>query len=115
MGSGAYTRLSDPRTTGVYNCSWGLGVVSGPCDFPSVNAFGDDISLSMRTQLRPPHGAYLDSCFRHCSTNCPNYDVRIGDTDVGHAVALWYRYGSAALPNKGWWEQNRQFPCADCC
>lgn len=97
--------------TDSYNCTPYLGV---PCDASSVEAFGDYVARSMRRLLRPPHGAYLDACFRHCSTNDQSYNIHMAGTDAAHAAADWYAHGSA-LPNGGFWEQEGKFRCDACC
>ena len=51
-----------------YNCSeyYHLFSPAGECDAGSVNAFGDYVTAKMKAALKPPHGAYVDSCYRHC-------------------------------------------------
>jgi hypothetical protein len=31
-----------------------------------MNAFGKYISSTLTALLKPPHGLFLDSCYRHC-------------------------------------------------
>ena len=111
MGPGLYNR-GPGAAPAAYNCT---PYTAASCDPASVRAFGTYVAGSMRALLRPPHGAYLDGCFRHCSTNDRAYDVRMGGTDAAHAAAAWYAVGSAALPNAGFWEQQASFPCKQCC
>ena len=32
----------------------------------TMNAFGKYISSTLTALLKPPHGLFLDSCYRHC-------------------------------------------------
>lgn len=112
MGPGKYERgVGEMGAT--YSCTPYLGV---PCNATSVDEFGAYIASSMRKLLRPPHGAYLDACFRHCSTNDHAYNIHMHGTNASYAAAEWYGHGSAALPNGGWWEQSSGlFRCDTCC
>jgi hypothetical protein len=39
----------------------------------TMNAFGKYISSTLTALLKPPHGLFLDSCYRHCGqVNLPN-------------------------------------------
>ena len=81
------------------------------CDPRTVNQFGEYIASSMRALLRPPHGAYLDACFRHCSNNVQDYNIHLDGTNAAYAAALWYEHGSDGLPSGGWWQDGREFEC----
>jgi hypothetical protein len=111
MGPGAYERAL-AGTPGFYNCTPYTG---DPCDARSVEEFGVYVGASMRELLRPPHGAYLDACYRHCSTNDRAYNIHMQGTNASYAAAAWYRLGSAALPGGGFWEQRGTFRCDKCC
>ena len=86
-----------------------------PCDAPSVNRFGAAMAAWMASSLAPPHGAFVDSAFRHCSINCDGYDIAIDGTRAAVAMAEWYANGSSAMMNRGQFFQGKDFPCADCC
>jgi len=111
MGRGRYNRDGAPPAN--YNCT--PYTAGPPCDPATVDAFGRYVARSMRRLLQPPHGGYLDACYRHCSTNDANYNIHMEGTDAAHAAADWYARGSAALPNRGFWEQQAAFPCESCC
>ena len=55
---------------------------------------------------------FLDSCHHHCG----NWDgSEIDGVLIGAALKEWYEKGSPALANKGFFNQNKPFPCEACC
>jgi hypothetical protein len=106
MASGHY---GDDESGGTnYSCTSYTGE---PCDYRSVNNFGSFVAARMKAALVAPHGAFLDSCYRHCSVNCRDYDITIGGVKAAQAAAAWYKGGGAAAFHDG----NATFPCVDCC
>merc|ERR1712183_632499 len=100
--------------TALYCCT---SYTASPCDAASVNAFGEYIAAGMKRKLVPPHGAFLDSSYRHCSIGCSAYDlsVVIDGVSAGQAVAEWYAQGSGAMGNRGFFDGEASFPCTACC
>lgn len=94
----------------VYNCTEYTRI---SCDTASVNTFGMYITSSMEKLLLPPHGAFLDSCYHHCTAGAPPY--MIGGIHAGQAMASWYNKGSESQPNHGFWDRAAPFPCDSCC
>lgn len=77
-------------------------------------AFGKNLTSLVISQLltQPQHGIFLDSCHHHCG----NWGgSRIDGDVIGTALQKWYTVGSDELPNKGFYNQNKPFPCASCC
>ena len=74
MASGVYDYTVDGKSLhGKYSCT---SYTAMPCDHASVNAFGAVVTTAMRSAMKgnaAGHGGFLDSCFRHCSINCPAY------------------------------------------
>ena len=69
-------------------------------------------ALGARLLTQPQHGIFLDSCHHHCGA----WDGPVIDTmNSGAALNAWYTKGSAALPNKGFFNQDKPFPCNACC
>lgn len=94
--------------------SWQRGNVMGGGDTPTQNEFGANLTALVRSQLlnQPQHGIFLDSCSHHCGAwNGPVIDGK----GSGAALYEWYTKGSAALPNKGFYQQAKAFPCKECC
>ena len=95
--------------------SWQTGNVMGSTSDPAVqNAFGKNLTALVESNLlnQPQHGVFLDSCHHHCG----NWDGSMIDSVLsGAALEAWYTKGSAALPNKGFYNQNKPFPCDACC
>jgi len=95
--------------------AWQTGnVLEKGADAATVNEFGKNVTELVEKLLlgQPQHGIYLDSCHHHCGAwNGPKID------GASSSVALkdWYEKGSQALPNKGFYNQNKAFPCAACC
>jgi len=108
MADGDYGNPSGSQ----YHCASYTGLA---CNASSVNDFGAYVAAQMKAALVPPHGAFLDSCFRHCSVNCPQYDIKIGHVKAAEAVAQWYLQGSAAMPHHGFYDQGAVYPCKGCC
>merc|ERR1712072_911426 len=78
------------------------------------NVFGKNLTALVRSELlsQPQHGVFLDSCHHHCGAwNGPVID----GTKSGVALQEWYNKGSPALPNKGFFNQGKPFPCDACC
>jgi len=94
--------------------SWQTGNVMGNGDAKTQNEFGKNVT-SLVHQLfltQPQHGIFLDSCHHHCGAwNGPVID----GFNSSFALQEWYNKGSAALPNKGLFDQNKVFPCDACC
>ena len=108
MGKGPYG-----TDGGVYDCGWGYSPpphVGLRCNASSVNQFGQYIVAMMKAALVPPHGAWLDSCYRHCSINCVGYDIQIGGVRAAQAVRDWYVGLGGGVST-----QAKRFPCLDCC
>lgn len=94
--------------------SWQTGNVAGGGDNVTENAFGTNLTALVRALLlnQPQHGIFLDSCHHHCGAwNGPI----INSMGSGAALNAWYTKGSAGLANKGFFNQNQQFPCDACC
>ena len=70
----------------------------------------------MKTLIKPPHGAYVDSCYRHCG----QVTDQLGGHGLGRlsstaAFKIWFEGGVEALPDGGFLDQAQAFPCSDCC
>ena len=77
------------------------------CAHPGLNAA---VVFARRSQ--PQHGIFLDSCHHHCG----NWDgSEIDGKLIGSALQEWYNMGSQKLPNKGFFNQDKPFPCDACC
>jgi len=59
------------------------------------------------------HGVFLDSCSHHC-WGWGLYRSTSGVTQP-QAFQEWYDKGSEGLANKGYFRQNRPYPCDSCC
>ena len=54
-------------------------------------------------------------CVVRCS-QCGAWDGPVvGTMNSGTALQAWYEQGSAKLANKGFFNQNKAFPCDACC
>jgi hypothetical protein len=99
--------------------AWQTGNVMGSPDAgvnvtTTQNDFGVNLTALVKTQLlaQPQHGIFLDSCHHHCG----NWDgSRIDGLLSGDALEAWYTKGSSGLDNKGFYNQDKAFPCAACC
>jgi len=95
--------------------AWQTGnVLERSADSPTVNEFGKNVTHLVQKLLlsQPQHGIYLDSCHHHCGAwNGPKID----STNSSFALKEWYDRGSQALANKGFFNQNKAFPCPACC
>jgi len=96
--------------------SWQTANVMGNSDAATQMAFGKNLTGLVQslflTPSHPQHGIFLDSCHHHCGAwNGPI----INDWGSGVALNEWYLKGSPALPNKGFFNQNKPFPCDACC
>eukprot|EP00662_Eupelagonemidae_sp_cell21_P041941 gene41941-45805_t len=79
-----------------------------------LNEFGRNLTALVKSQLlsQPQHGIFLDSCHHHCG----DWDGSEIDGKLsGSALQEWYNLGSPKLPNKGFFNQNKPFPCDACC
>merc|ERR1712125_291967 len=93
---------------------WQTGNVMGGCDSATQNEFGRNLTALVRSQLlsQPQHGIWLDSCHHHCGAwNGPVID----GTNSSFALQDWYAKGSRSLPNKGFFNQAKAYPCDACC
>lgn len=78
------------------------------------NEFGKNVTTLVKSLLltQPQHGVFLDSCHHHCGA----WDGPVIDGEAsGDALNSWYTKGSPALPNKGFFNQDKVFPCYRCC
>lgn len=94
--------------------SWQTPNVMAGGDATTQNDFGKNVTELVKSLLlsQPQHGVFLDSCVHHCGAwNGPVID---GETS-GNALNAWYTKGSPALPNKGFYNQDKTFPCNQCC
>jgi hypothetical protein len=95
--------------------AWQTGnVLEGGADAPTTNEFGKNVTGLVKSLLlsQPQHGIFLDSCHHHCGAwNGPTID------NMKSSVALqeWYTKGAQSLPNKGFFNQNKAYPCDSCC
>lgn len=95
--------------------AWQTGnVLEGNADVTTVNEFGKNLTKLVESLLlsQPQHGIFLDSCHHHCGAwNGPVIDT------MKSSVALqeWYEKGSQAMSNKGFFNQNKPYPCELCC
>ena len=124
MASGSYGGAA-PGTR-QYSCT---SYTARPCDAATVNEFGAFVASAMEQALQPPHGAFLDSCYRHCSINCVDYDIGIGGVRAAQAAASWYHAstgrsasatgatGNSTSPsaNPYFFDGKAAYPCAECC
>jgi len=110
--------------------SWQSTFVAGACNgWPPhncnttiMNKFGKNLTTVMKNLLlsNPKHGAFLDSCQHHCGAGGPPAGGNWGQSKIdgdlqGVALKKWYELGSEALPNKGFYNQDQTYPCANCC
>lgn len=95
--------------------SWQTGnVLEVDAAPPTVNQFGKNVTNLVKKLLlsQPQHGIFLDSCHHHCGAwNGPKID----GTNSSFALKDWYERGSQTLANKGFFNQNKPFPCDACC
>lgn len=95
--------------------AWQTGnVLERGADAQTTNEFGKNVTGLVESLLlkQPQHGIFLDACHHHCGAwNGPVID------NMKSSVALqeWYEKGSKALPNKGFFNQNKAYPCEACC
>jgi len=113
MARGTYDRADGSK--GDYACNeWSTGA---PCDAASVNTFGAYVVSSMKVLLKPPHGAFLVSCFQHCrvATDVIAANATWPLSPLA-AFQVWFERGAAALPGgDGVVADRHTFPCAECC
>lgn len=92
--------------------TWQQGNVAGTGI--DMNQFGRNVTTLVSSLLlsQPQHGIFLDSCSHHCGQwNGPNIDGMTSSV----ALQEWYSKGSAALQNKGFFKQDKAYPCKACC
>merc|ERR1740121_2855490 len=92
--------------------TWQQGNVAG--GGIDMNDFGKNLTALVKSQLlsQPQHGIFLESCSHHCGAwNGPMIDGMTSSV----ALEEWYNKGSAALKNKGFFNQGKAFPCKACC
>jgi len=94
--------------------SWQTAHVQGTGGAAKTQVLGKNITERLLKSLlakNPRSGAFLDSCWHHCgSWN----SIRIDGDLVSVAVEKWY-HGLGRAGNKRLWNQNRTFPCEECC
>lgn len=98
----------------VYDAWQTSNVLGHGADVPTTNVFGKNVTGLVKNLLlsQPQHGIFLDSCHHHCGAwNGPVID----NTKSSFALKEWYEKGSQALSNKGFFNQNKAYPCAACC
>eukprot|EP00928_Gymnodinium_smaydae_P004994 TRINITY_DN11718_c0_g2_i1.p1 TRINITY_DN11718_c0_g2~~TRINITY_DN11718_c0_g2_i1.p1 ORF type:complete len:415 (-),score=66.56 TRINITY_DN11718_c0_g2_i1:105-1349(-) len=95
--------------------AWQTGnVLEGRASVPIINEFGRNVTELVKSRLltQPQHGIFLDSCHHHCGAwNGPVID----QMDSSLAMKEWYEKGSTALVNKGFFNQDKAYPCNACC
>jgi hypothetical protein len=99
--------------------AWQTGNVMGAADpgktaAQTQNIFGKNLTELVESMLlkQPQHGIFLDSCHHHCG----DWDgSEIDGKLIGAALKEWYEKGSPALANKGFFNQDKPFPCDACC
>eukprot|EP00048_Salpingoeca_helianthica_P024201 m.30495 g.30495 ORF g.30495 m.30495 type:complete len:442 (-) comp9246_c0_seq1:86-1411(-) len=79
-----------------------------------INAWGKTLTSLVKSNLlaNPIHGVFLDSCLHHCGLWG---SIRIDGQIQAQAFGDWYAHGSASLPNKGFFNQNKPYKCDACC
>eukprot|EP00052_Salpingoeca_macrocollata_P021749 m.187067 g.187067 ORF g.187067 m.187067 type:complete len:401 (-) comp21615_c0_seq2:1536-2738(-) len=89
-----------------------LGVTSS--DTTEINTWGKNLTNLVMANLlkQPQHGIFLDSCYHHCGEWG---NIRIDGLVQATAFQEWYDKGSEGLANKGFFNQNKAYPCAECC
>lgn len=98
----------------VYDAWQTSNVLEKGADEPTTNEFGKNVTKLVIAQLlnQPQHGIFLDSCHHHCGAwNGPIIDGR----NSSFALKEWYEKGSQGLENKGFFNQNKAYPCVACC
>lgn len=75
----------------------------------SVNACGNYIRGLVRTLLKSPSGAFLDSCKHHCGEWGA---IHIDKVTSPFAFQAWFEKGAAGA---GYLDQNQTYPCSSCC
>jgi len=98
-----YDFLQFALTLGV----WG----NSAADIAKVNQLGQNVTDLVQKQLldsNAKHGAFLDSCARHCGL-WGMYKDEDGKT-AAVAFEEWYKG-----PQKQLYTQNKKYPCQSCC
>ncbi|CAK9004260.1 Pectin acetylesterase 5 [Durusdinium trenchii] len=94
--------------------SWQVGHVEGTGGSTKTQMLGKNITERLVKNLlgkNPKSGAFLDGCYHHCGAwNL----IRIDGDLVSTAIQKWYD-GLSTEGNKRLWNQDRPFPCKDCC
>lgn len=103
----------------VANACSGWPPKSSNCNATIMNELGKNITARVKATLlsKAQHGVFLDSCQHHCMNYLGEFwDQSLIDGDFsGPALSKWYQLGSPALPNKGFYNQDKPYPCDDCC
>lgn len=105
-------------TNSVYDATMGngdcdhSGIVFNWNNASTVNACGNFVRSLVKTLLKAPSAAFLDSCKHHCGEWG---QITIDGLRSPTAVQVWYDNGATALPNSGYMDQDQVFPCAACC
>lgn len=75
-----------------------------------VEEYGQRLTWHLHTALlsNPVHGAFVDSCNRHCAGPALPRDSNVGATPM-QAFAAWYRGGARV------YRQSAPYPCPGCC
>jgi len=58
------------------------------------------------------HGLFLDSCSHHCWGWGLYY---VNGVNQVEAFQQWYENGSKEMDNKGYFHQDKEYPCENCC
>ncbi|CAE6923365.1 PAE5 [Symbiodinium natans] len=94
--------------------SWQTTHVQGTGGVSKTAILGMNITERLKNKLlgkNPESGAFLDSCLHHCGAW---NSIRIEGDLVATAVERWYS-GLGRAGSKRLWNQNRSYPCRDCC
>merc|ERR1719201_566151 len=79
-----------------------------------VQTLGNNITSRIQSMLMAHNkesGAFLDSCHHHCGAW---NSIKIDGDLVSVAIQKWYN-GIGQPNNKKLWNQNKPYPCNDCC
>eukprot|EP00438_Fugacium_kawagutii_P030089 Skav228178 [mRNA] locus=scaffold3933:167264:168451:+ [translate_table: standard] len=94
--------------------AWQTAHVQGPGGAQKTRVLGKNITQRLLTDLlgkNPKSGAFLDSCWHHGGEW---NRIRIDGDLVSTAILKWYN-GLGHKDNKRLWNQDKPFPCKDCC
>lgn len=90
---------------------------------PSViNAWGELFSSRLHNNLlaaNSAHGAFVDSCWRHCwyggGWSPASAGIHINGTQTAVAFAQWYASIGSGAPQAVYEQCHNCYPCKDCC